>query len=33
VRRYIHGPAAMTSTEDVENTIRLVKAFLERISK
>jgi endoglucanase len=31
--RYIHGPAAITSTEDIENTIRLVKAFVERISK
>jgi endoglucanase len=31
--RYIHGPAAITSTEDIENTIRLVKAFVDRISK
>jgi len=30
--RYIHGPASITTTEDIENTIRLVKAFLERIS-
>ena len=30
--RYIHGPAAITSTEDIENTIKLVKAFVERIS-
>jgi tetrahedral aminopeptidase len=31
--RYIHGPAAITSTEDIDNTIKLVKAFIERISK
>jgi len=31
--RYIHGPAAITTTEDIENTIRLAKAFIERISK
>ena len=31
--RYIHGPASITSTEDIENTIRLVKAFVERLSK
>ncbi len=30
--RYIHGPASITTTEDIENTIRLVKAFIERIS-
>jgi endoglucanase len=31
--RYIHGPAAVTHVEDLENTIRLVKAFVKRISK
>ncbi len=31
--RYIHGPAAITTTEDVENTIKLVKAFVERLAK
>jgi putative aminopeptidase FrvX len=30
--RYIHGPASITTAEDIENTIRLVKAFIERIS-
>jgi endoglucanase len=30
--RYIHGPASITTIEDIENTIRLVKAFIERIS-
>jgi putative aminopeptidase FrvX len=30
--RYIHGPASITTTEDIENTVRLVKAFIERIS-
>ena len=30
--RYIDSPAAITSTKGVENTIRLVQAFLERIS-
>jgi putative aminopeptidase FrvX len=30
--RYIHGPASITSTEDIENTIKLVKAFVEQIS-
>lgn len=31
--RYIHGPAAITSTEDIENTVKLVEAFIEQISK
>jgi putative aminopeptidase FrvX len=31
--RYIHGPAAVTHVEDLENTVRLVKAFVKRISK
>ncbi len=31
--RDIHGPAAITSTEDIDNTISLVKAFLESIGK
>lgn len=30
--RYIHGPAAVTHVEDLDNTARLVKAFVERIS-
>lgn len=30
--RYIHGPAAVTHVDDLENTARLVKAFVERIS-
>lgn len=30
--RYIHGPAAVTTVEDIENTVRLVKAFVKRIS-
>jgi len=31
--RYIHGPAAVTHVGDLENTVRLVKAFVERISR
>ena len=31
--RYIHGPAAVTHIEDLENTARLVEAFVKRISK
>lgn len=31
--RYIHGPAAVAHVEDLENTIRLVKAFVKRISE
>lgn len=30
--RYIHGPAAITTIEDIENTIRLARAFVERLS-
>jgi endoglucanase len=30
--RYIHGPAAVTHVEDLENTVRLVKAAVARIS-
>jgi putative aminopeptidase FrvX len=30
--RYIHGPAAITTIEDIENTIKIVKAFIKRIS-
>jgi endoglucanase len=30
--RYIHGPCGITTVEDIENTIRLVKAFIKRIS-
>jgi len=30
--RYIHGPAAVTHIDDLENTARLVRAFVERIS-
>jgi endoglucanase len=30
--RYIHGPASITTVEDIENTIKLVEAFIERIS-
>jgi putative aminopeptidase FrvX len=30
--RYIHGPAAVTHVDDLENTARLVRAFVERIS-
>lgn len=30
--RYIHGPAAIVHTEDVENIIKLVQAFVKRIS-
>jgi endoglucanase len=31
--RYIHGPAAVTHVEDLKNTVRLVTAFVKRISK
>ena len=31
--RYIHGPASITVIEDIENTITLVKAFIEKISE
>ena len=27
--RYIHGPAAVTTLEDIENTIKLTKAFID----
>ncbi|MDP2900654.1 MAG: M42 family metallopeptidase [Candidatus Bathyarchaeota archaeon] len=30
--RYIHGPASITTVEDIENTIRLTRAFIEKIS-
>ncbi len=30
--RYIHGPASITTVDDIENTIRLVEAFITRIS-
>jgi endoglucanase len=30
--RYIHGPAAIAKIEDVENTIKLVTAFIKKIS-
>jgi len=30
--RYIHGPASVTHVEDLENTVRLVTAFVKRIS-
>lgn len=30
--RYIHGPCGITTVEDIENTIRLVEAFIKRIS-
>jgi endoglucanase len=30
--RYIHGPCGITTIEDIENTIRLVEAFIKRIS-
>jgi endoglucanase len=30
--RYIHGPAAVAHVEDLENTVRLVTAFVRRIS-
>jgi endoglucanase len=31
--RYIHGPASILYEEDFNNTIQLVKAFVEEISK
>jgi putative aminopeptidase FrvX len=31
--RYIHGPAAITTLKDLENTIKLVKAFIKQINK
>ena len=30
--RYIHGPCGITTKEDIENTVRLVKAFIKRVS-
>ena len=30
--RYIHGPVAITTVEDLENSIKLVKAFIVHIS-
>ncbi len=30
--RYIHGPCGITTVEDIENTVRLVKAFIRHIS-
>jgi endoglucanase len=30
--RYIHGPCGITTKEDIENTVRLVKAFIKRLS-
>ena len=30
--RYIHGPCGITTEEDIENTVALVKAFIQRIS-
>lgn len=30
--RYIHGPASITTVEDIENTIKLTRAFVEKIS-
>lgn len=30
--RYIHGPCGVTTVEDIENTVRLVKAFIKRVS-
>lgn len=30
--RYIHGPCGITTIEDIDNTVRLVKAFIKRIS-
>jgi len=30
--RYIHGPCGVTTVEDIENTVRLVKAFIKHIS-
>jgi len=30
--RYIHGPCGITTEQDIENTIALVKAFIKRIS-
>jgi len=30
--RYIHGPCGVTTVEDIENTMRLVKAFIKHIS-
>lgn len=31
--RYIHGPAAVAHMEDVENSVKLVEAFIRRISE
>jgi endoglucanase len=30
--RYIHGPCGITTKQDIENTVALVKAFIKRIS-
>jgi putative aminopeptidase FrvX len=30
--RYIHGPAAVTTIEDIENTVKLVQGFIRTIS-
>ncbi len=30
--RYIHGPASITTVEDIENTVKLARAFIEKIS-
>lgn len=30
--RYIHGPCGITTEEDIDNTVALVKAFIKRIS-
>ena len=30
--RYIHGPCGITTEQDIENTVALVKAFIKRIS-
>ncbi len=30
--RYIHGPTGVTTVEDIENTVRLVKTFIKHIS-
>ncbi|MEM3056672.1 MAG: hypothetical protein QW639_05525 [Candidatus Bathyarchaeia archaeon] len=30
--RYIHGPASVAHIDDIENTARLVEAFVRRVS-
>ena len=30
--RYIHGPCGITTFEDIENTIKVVKAFIKQIN-